>query len=209
MFPSKKSCGRSFTLAHSCLVFIFILAHSTVLTLATSGEESYLRREISQLSKTKETVQNSYDDRRLENDGSHAGHSHSDRSHSGRSHSGEEIEASAFPSTPSTSAVVSDATEESQYQLNQATASSYEQNPASTVIILFVSMLYAGVAFGLFLLIRRNENVIEDDQKIMPLVSLPSMETIQDENKLAVKCCAIIGVRRPTGLVNMNSFNIA
>jgi len=204
MFHSKKSCGLSFASAPSCLI-LFILAHFTVITLAKSGEESYLRGEISQLSKTKETVQSSYDYRTLENDGSHSGHSHSDHSHSGHSHSGDGAEES---DSPSTSAVVNDATEESQYQMNLASASSYEKNPASTVIVVCVSMLYAGVAFGLFLLIRRKENV-EDDRKDMLLVSSSSMKTINDEKKLAEKCCEIIGVKRPTGLLNTNNFNIA
>jgi len=205
MFHFKKSCGLSFALARSCLI-LFILAHFTVTTLAISGEETYLRGEISQIPKTKEIVQSSYDYRTLENDGLHSGHSHSDHSHSGHSHSGDGAEES---NSPSTSAVVIDAPEESQYQMNLESASSYAKNPLSSVIVVCVSMLYAGVAFGVFLLIRRKEN-IEDDRKDMLLVSSPSMKTIYDEKKLAGKCCAIIGVKRPTGLVNhTSSFNIA
>jgi len=232
MLRSKKVCVLPFALKPSCLIFFLILAHLTVITLAMSGEESNLRGNISHLSKMEEKFQISYDNRFLENDASHSGHSRSDHSHSGHSHSGDEVEGSNSTYIP---AVVSDASEESEYQMNLASAS-YEKKPLSTVIVACVSMLYAGVAFGIFLLIRLNEKH-EDDHKNIPLVnreevelvnsfsnvtqkhrcqtsdgsdaltyvvddtvSLPSMKTINDEKKLAEKCCAIIGVQRPTGL---------
>jgi len=198
MYRSKISCGVTFA---SCLVFISILVQSPV-TLAISDKS--LRGEVSNLSKISKYAQNSYE-RILENDGSHSGHSHSGHSHSG-------------DGTEDASAVTSDASDESEYQMNLESA--YNEKPKSAVIIVCASMLYAGVAVVLFLLIKRDRN---DDQKNLPLVnkeevesvnsfskvSLPSMESIDEERRLAEKCCAIIGVQRPIGVASYsNSFAV-
>jgi len=200
MYRSKISCGVTFA---SCLVFISILVQSP-LTLAISDKS--LRGEVSNISKISKHAQDSYE-RILENDGSHSGHSHSGHSHSG-------------DGTEDASAVTNDASDESEYQMNLESAA-YNKKPQSTVIILCASMLYAGVAVVLFLLIKRDRN--DNDEKNLPLVtkeevesvnsfskvSLPSMKTIDEERRLAEKCCAIIGVHRPTGIAsNSNSFAV-
>jgi len=224
MYSGKKYFGLSFASA------FFMLAHFSVSFATTSN--TYLRGEISHLRKFSAITHLIYDERILENDGSHSGHSHSGPSHSG---SGDESEDSDDDS---------DTSDESEYQMNMGSTTD-DKASSSTVVVVCASTLYAAVAIVLFLLIRSDKNN-ESDLKNAPLVnkeevelvnsfskvtqkhrrqtsdgsdaltyvvdetvSLPSMETINEEKKLAEKCCLIIGVNKPTGLTSYsNSFAV-